>query len=785
MPALRAKLSSLTNLVRVLGALLFVLALGAVVFFTTTVPRTDEAVAHRIKAAEFSFANGPWRAVSLPHTWPRDGLPNAGRARYRLHIDLPEAPTLPWALSASRLSSRHALRINGLWAHGAPLDRANAHRGTPVVTWVDLPPALLKAGRNEIELEVQLDLRAGQSDIVIGAAVVLLPRHGREHAWAYTVPLVLNLVCFGLALFLLSVWWQRREERVLGSFAGLLALTSIRNAAYTGAGTATHNVAADLFFYLAQVLSAALLAWFALRWSGRHWPRFRLAVNVLTPLLALGGLVAAFLDSVQTMRVLSYPLLLASLVPSLWLMVQGARSEPGGTRLAVLFGVVQLSLAPVHDYLYLIGRTSVMDAYWTPYATPVAMMIFAWAVLDRFVGALDAMESQAAVLERRVADRTAELASANAAKTRFLAAASHDLRQPVVSISLLSGLLKEQALTPLAQSLVQRIGDSVAALNSLLAGLLDLSRFEAGVVTPRHEAVALQPLLEAALADERIVAHGKNLALRVRATPATVLTDRLLLEQVVRNLVGNAVRYTDRGGVLVAARRAAPGMLRLQVWDTGRGIPQDRHEAVFEEFVQLQPEDSSGARGLGLGLSLVRRAAQLLGTPVRVRSRPGRGSCFEVLLLLAPGAAPATAATQAGRGVAGVLGGRRVWVVDDEPEVRMALRLRLQGWGAEVQAFAGWHDCVAALAGLTRQPDLVISDQRLGDRTGVDLIATLRERCSATLPALLVTGDTAPHDLRQLGASGLAILHKPFDGPALLQAVQGLLGHSTDGAPGG
>ncbi|MFO1269812.1 MAG: ATP-binding protein, partial [Rubrivivax sp.] len=557
-------------------------------------------------------------------------------------------------------------------------------------------PALFEPGRNVLDIEIDCDYRAGLSALAIGPQQALWPAHVRDEALLVIVPRSLNLFGMGLALFLVSIWWRRRSERAFGLFAALMALLSIRNVAYGGSGTVAHTAVFDAIFYVANVLSAMLLAWFAIAWAGREWPLFRRAVNWGGSLLLVAGVGASFVDGVQAMRLLTYPLLLASLVPSLVLMGLGTRRESGGTRLALLAAVGVLCAAPLHDYFYIRGLTSITDTYWMPFVVPVALIIFAWTLLDRFVAALGAVEGQAAELERRVAQRTSELAEANAAKTRFLAAASHDLRQPVVAISLLAGLLREQALPEMARSLAQRIGESVAALHGLLAGMLDLSRFDAGVIRPEHQAVPLRPLLEAALADERVTAHDRGLALRLRCGAWTVQTDRVLLERIVRNLVGNAVRYTDSGGVLVAVRRRGEQAVRLQVYDTGRGIPLDRQDAVFEEFVRLDRDAAEApgrprGLGLGLGLSLVRRAAQLLGLPLRLRSRVGRGSCFEVELPLAD-VAQAPAPSVAARGD-GVLHGLNVWVVDDEPDVRTALQMRLQSWGARVQAFGLASDC--------------------------------------------------------------------------------------------
>lgn len=770
----------------VVAAAVVVLAL---LFYEVATLRVGEAGGViTVDHATFAIGTAPPREVALPHTWARDGVGNGGRARYRAVFHLDRQPAMPWGLQAARLSSRHEVRLNGQWMHGAPLDRAEDRRGVPVPTWIDIAPHLLRPGDNLIEIDVECDYRAGLSPLRLGPEPLLWPQHVRDEALHLTVPRSLNLFGAGLALFILTIWWRRRSERTIGLFAGLMALLSVRNVAYSGTGTLGHTRLSDVLFYLANVAAALLLARFALAWAGRDWRPFRRAMTVGCSALAVAALAAVPFDGVQQMRVLTYPLLLASLVPSLALMVLGTLREAGGTRVALLVGVVVLCLAPVHDYFYIRGLTPVTDAYWMPFVAPLTLVLFAWMLLDRFVAALAAVEGQAAELERRVASRTHELAEANAAKTRFLAAASHDLRQPVVSVSLLAGLLREQSLPDAARLFVDRIADSVAALNALLKGLLDLSRFDAGAVTPRHEVVALRPLIESALADERELARRKGLSLRVRAGEHRVRTDPLLAEQILRNLVGNAVRYTDRGGVLVAARRRRdPERVLLQVWDTGRGIPESARGTVFAEFAQLERPTGDATGGLGLGLALVRRATELLRVPLRLRSRVGHGSCFEIELPRIPEAPPADApgppdlAASPARGLAG----RRIVVVDDEPDVLEALRLRLLAWGAEVQAYDGFEALTRALPGIAAAsagPDLLVTDHRLRDGSGLQVAAQARARWPG-LPVLLITGDTAPADLAALSRSGMPVLHKPFEADALRAAIGGLLANPV-AAPG-
>lgn len=379
----------------------------------------------------------------------------------------------------------------------------------------------------------------------------------------------------------------------------------------------------------------------------------------------------------------------------------------------------------------------------------------------------------------RVAERSRELEIASAAKTRFLAVASHDLRQPVVSISLLTELLREQALPAAAGAIVERIGVSVQALNELLKGLLDLSRFEAGAVQVHRTRIALRPLLARIVGDEAESARRKGIALRVRIAPYETHSDAVLLEQILRNLVGNAVRYTRSGAVLVGVRPRGADRVVVQVWDTGPGIPTQSQASVFDEFVQLDPHGEGRSGGLGLGLSLVSRAAHVLGAPIRLRSVVGQGSCFSIELPLAGFESAVLAPSPASQAS---LQGRRIWVVEDDPAVREALRLRLAGWGAVVRDFGAVALVREALAdAAVVLPDLLLSDQRLPDGTGIE-VAHLLRGVRDGLPVLIVTGDTSPADVALLHASGLPVLHKPFSSSGLLAAVNALGAEDASGS---
>ncbi|HSC63316.1 MAG TPA: hybrid sensor histidine kinase/response regulator [Caldimonas sp.] len=766
----RLRRESRSGLIRLTAGVAAVGLLSAAIYSVTTIATGRAADVIALDRAQFIAEGAPAREVVLPHTWARDGLGNAGRALYRIEFQLAREPGQPWGLQAPRLSSRHLVRLNGQWLHGGLLESAEQQRGVPVPTWIDIAPDLLRAGTNLLEVEVAHDYRAGLSVLRLGPETTLWRLHVRDDVLQLTLPRSLNLFGIGLALFIFLIWWRRRSESALGLFAALLALLSVRNVAYSSTGTVVHTSTTDVLFYLANLVGAMLLGRFAMAWAGRDWPWFRRAMDVGGAVLIAAAIVAVQFDAVQQMRVVTYPVIMLSLLPSLALMGLGIRREPGATRVALAASVTMLCLAPIHDYAYIRGFTSVDDFYWMPFVAPIALVVFAWAQLDRFVGALAAVEDQAAQLELKVAERTRELELANSAKTRFLAAASHDLRQPVASIGLLADLLRDQPLPPATHRVLGRLGDSVQALNGLLKGLLDLSRFDAGAVQARIGRVALLPILELVVGDQREAARRKGIELRLRATSLAVECDALLLEQVVRNLVGNAVRYTERGGVLVAARRRGQRVL-LQVWDTGIGIAEESQALVFEEFVQLDNPARGRSHGIGLGLSLVRRAAAVMGAPLGLRSRAGRGSCFWIDLPVAASGSSVPAIEPVPQ--AHDLAGLKLWVVEDDPDVLEALRLRLCGWGAQVRAFVGAAAAADAIDEGSAAPDVLVTDQRLPDGSGLAVARRLRARFGL-VPVLVVTGDTSPADVSQLRASGLTVMHKPFASDELLAALRAL-----------
>ncbi len=372
----------------------------------------------------------------------------------------------------------------------------------------------------------------------------------------------------------------------------------------------------------------------------------------------------------------------------------------------------------------------------------------------------DALERPYADLERKVEQRTQALSEANHAKSRFLAAASHDLRQPLHALNLLVAQLRAEQTPAGRERLTLRVEGAVASINGLFDGLLDISRLDAGVVAADACAFPVQQVLDRVEATFAEDAHARGLHLHVRAHPAWVHSDRVLLERILDNLVANALRYTRQGGVLLGCRRRN-GQLRVEVWDTGIGIAPDQHDAVFAEFFQVAPAGTLGGEGLGLGLAIVSRLGQLLGHPVGVVSRPGRGSCFSITLpeVVPPqplaAAAPPTEILRVDP-----LRGLRVLVIDNDDDILESTAGLLRTWGCEAATAVSVDQARERLG--ARIPGLVIADLHLdGGEDGAAAVLTLRRHYGGDIPAIMVSGDVSQPTRDRVIGLGLPLLEKP------------------------
>ena len=364
--------------------------------------------------------------------------------------------------------------------------------------------------------------------------------------------------------------------------------------------------------------------------------------------------------------------------------------------------------------------------------------------------------------------------AADQAKSRFLAAASHDLRQPIHALSLfVAGLAtlaqRGDVVAEQARYLAGRLGSVIGNLGGLLNGLLDISRLDAGAVTVNREAVSVQRLFNDLSNEFAATAQDLNLRWRVRPSPLWVDSDPVLLKRVLDNLLANAFRYTERGGVLLGARRRGR-YLEIQVFDSGCGIAETDRQQIFDEFVQLHNPERNRSQGLGLGLSIVRRTAQLLGHATRLVSIPGRGSMFAIRLPLTQAAAPALA--PAPIGVAGAALG--ILVIDDEPSVLDALCQLLSLWGHRVYAGATVQEACAQhqQADGAAPVHLILSDFRLNGMDGLEAIAQARDYLGVAVPAIIITGDTSAACLEATGSSGTRVLQKPLVAAQLQESLE-------------
>jgi signal transduction histidine kinase len=740
-----------------------------------------------------------WLDVALPDHWPQRGAKNLGKARYELRFEQAAQAREPLALAFSRISMHRSISVNGTLVSQRGDGPGYTNRRASGPALVELPPSLLRPGSNVVQLDVQHYANGVLSAPLLGPVDAVRGAYAVDEFIRVGLPEMLNLASLGLALFMLTVWLKRRSEVALGSFAGLALLTGLRNLAYFTEVVVVPPGLLDWFFYSSQVFSAVLLGTFARATAGhanRGYGRLLTGMAVVLPLVAAGLAVLDDINLAQRiasgsgasymneLRRWTYPLVALAVMPAVGLMLQAARQRPGRSLPLVALGVGALLLGGMHDYALQIGRPLLVSMYVLPYAFPLVLGAVSVFLVARMVAATGAAEALATELDQRVALRTQQLSQANAARARFLSAASHDLRQPALTIGLLVSLLRDQTSHPATAAneaqrrLIDKLHAAAASLDRLLNGLLDLSRLDPLTVRARSQPVALQPLLQAIAQDVQAEAEAKGLRLRWRATPLAVQADPVLLEQVLRNLVGNALRYTERGGVLLAARRLRSGGVRLLVCDTGIGIAAADQQRVFEEFVQLGNPGRDRNLGQGLGLAIAQRSAVAMGTQISLRSVPGRGSSFSISL-------PALQAQDAEVTVLPATGALPlqdllIWLLDDDEALREAMTLRLQTWGAQVRELhsvaalrqALEHATAAGTTNTAPRPALLMTDQRLPDGSGALAVALTRQAFGAGLPCLLLTGDPDAELSLQLQQQGVPLLVKPVAAPELLQAVE-------------
>lgn len=498
----------------------------------------------------------------------------------------------------------------------------------------------------------------------------------------------------------------------------------------------------------------------------RLWS-WRFAIGALLASLFLGGVSWWLLPPARFDMQLLVMLYLCA-------VASGAITAFGVLRPAIYFAIMPMLLIP--------AAWMIAQGDWLHWV--LALIILGWmlAITDQ-ARRYGAQFEESVRLRFENEDLIARLRSekliaeeASTAKSRFLAAASHDLRQPVHALTLFVAALRSRVNDLEARRLLDHIDSSVQAMGSLFNGLLDISRLDAGVVEVNPQTFAMQPLLERICRDYAGAAEAKNIGLKLKATRAAVYSDPLLVERVVRNIVANAIAYTDKGGVLVGCRRRGR-TLCVQVWDTGRGIPGSEQQRIFTEFYQVANPERDRSKGVGLGLAIVKRLTALLGHPLALISRPALGSMFALDLPLSDAALSVSTVGSDEPGEFAASG--LILVVDDEATIQMAMKSLLEGWGFKAIVAGSCDEMLPLLAHCPDRPGLIICDYRLrAHEDGIRVIERLRsEYNDEEIPGMLITGDTAPDRLREARESGLLLLHKPVSNGRLRATISQLMAH--------
>jgi signal transduction histidine kinase/CheY-like chemotaxis protein len=446
----------------------------------------------------------------------------------------------------------------------------------------------------------------------------------------------------------------------------------------------------------------------------------------------------------------------------------------------------------VHDWILSRDPLEIRPLWLVPYAALSFLTLVAWILVDRFVRALTEAERLNVGLEQRVAEKSAALTLqlaepraardsaeiANRAKSSFLAAASHDLRQPLHALGLFVGALADRVNDVEGAALVHKVNNSVTALELLFSALLDISKLDAGAIEPKLQPTPLDPLFDRLVNDFAPEALERGLKLAVVPTTGVAQSDSLLLERIVRNLVANALSYTQRGGVVVGCRRRGQ-RIGIEVWDSGPGIAASEQQRIFEEFYQVGNKERDRSRGLGLGLAIVRRLADLLGHDIEVRSQPGRGSVFGVWAKRADDVASVERHSPDDP-FSTPLQQRRVMVVDDEAPIRDGMETLLHSWGCVAMVAADTAAAIS-LASAHGRPDVLLVDYRLRENVdGLGAIDELRKVLGEDIPAILISGESSVEELARIKRSGLLMLHKPVMPAKLRSALAFVLAQQTE-----
>ena len=547
-----------------------------------------------------------------------------------------------------------------------------------------------------------------------------------------------------------------------------IGLTSLATAGYI---ERTNFANAWVTWWLGDVTGALVVAPVIVLWASSHYHAFNRnefleTVGVLATAAAVGLIAFSPLIEQTPSR---DPLGFLAILPMLWAAL---RRGPRDT------ATVALVLAGITIWGTLTGGGPFTTADLNASFLLVLMFLISITVPSLLLSAdvevrkkgEESLRRAQIELERKVAERTQELELANAAKSRFFAMASHDLRQPLHAL----GLFVAQLRTPLKSGertkTIERVDATRKEMDEMFNSLLDISRLDAGILTPKITEFPIARLLQKIETRFDQATREKGLRLRVRRSDAWVRSDAMLLERILLNLVSNAVRYTLRGGIIVGCRRLGE-MLRIEVWDSGPGIPEDQKRNIFGEFFQLPAPERNRYGGLGLGLAIVDRLRLLLNHQIDLVSTVGRGSRFAILVPMADECVTSTEPVDSPHPAAFAVEGKVILVIADAPIVQEGTGGLLDKWGYSVLTAGSDEAALIRLAERQQRPDLIISDYHLASgKTGIRAIEQVNAAFGASIPAILISGDTAPEPLRDAKDRGYILLHKPVD-PMRLRAV--------------
>lgn len=738
-------------------------------------------------------------AITLPDAWEVSRHTVSGYGWYLIDWTLPSMPSATQALYLTATTLQAEVFVNGAILGSTGALEGPRPRGVDQSHAFVLPSSLLHAGTNRIAIRVYSP-NAGEGGFGPIAAGPAAEIHDQAYAdlLKYVVgPAIVSATIVVLGLIIVVLWLRRRDPAyALFGFAAII----------WGLHTAASMLPAPLlpqphwaiWWHVVYIGFVGLLCLFCLVFADATWRLYRRVVIVFIIAIAPALYIASGFDVLGQATLyaraaaIGFVFVALAAVARYAIRIRNAES-------ALLLATAAISTAfAVHDWIISRDPLEIRPLWLVPYAALSFLTLVAWILVDRFVRALTEAERLNVGLERRVAEKSAALTLqlaetraardsaeiANRAKSRFLAAASHDLRQPLHALGLFVGALPEHVNGAEGAALVQKVNNSVTALEVLFSALLDISKLDAGAIEPKLQPTPLDPLFERLVDDFAPEALERGLKLAVVPTTVVVQSDSLLLERILRNLVANALSYTQHGGVVVGSRRRGE-RIGIEVWDSGPGIAASEQQRIFEEFYQIGNKERDRSRGLGLGLAIVRRLADLLGHEIEVRSHPGRGSVFGVWAKRVDELASVERHLPA-QPVSTPLQQRRVMVIDDEAPIRDGMETLLRSWGCVALVAA---DTAAAISVATAhgRPDALLVDYRL--REGVDglrAIDELRKVLGDNIPAILISGESSVEELARIKRSGLLLLHKPVMPAKLRSALAFVLAHETgERVPGG